>query len=429
MLSFSGNGTIYTSEGNSTLKTVFDMGSSSTRLALGRWKHLVICPDRHLFKALTDLLAEVTPGSPLLDIKAYPTKRAMMDMFASEAPNVCFLDVGSDREASLRILGDLASSKIPAPVVAVNPMPDPDLILTCLREGAREFLSPPFKAQEMVETFERLSRFVRDTGPASANRGKIYCVMPGKGASGATTIATSLAFSLRNIVKEKKVLLADLDPTTGTVSFLLKLRSNYSFVDALSNSSQLDQDMWRVLVTPHQGVDVMLSPEHPVDRPSESYDALTLMEYCRANYGNIVVDTPSPYGDWSLTIARASDELLLVTTNELPTLHACQKALAYLERNGVDRAKVRLLVNRYNPDAGLGREAIETALHLDVFEVLPSDYESVQKSLLEGKPVPPNTSLGKSISRVAERLSGKQTTAKRPSLFSGFLARFESSFK
>ena len=54
--------------------------------------------------------------------------------------------------------------------------------------------------------------------------------------------------------------------------------------------------------------------------------------------------------------------------------------IAYLDQNGVEATKIRLVVNRYSAQVGLDRGAIETALHADVYHVLPSDYESVQKA-------------------------------------------------
>jgi hypothetical protein len=61
----------------------------------------------------------------------------------------------------------------------------------------------------------------------------------------------------------KKVLLADLDPLIGTVAFLLKRNSNYSFIHALTSASRLDETLWRGMVTSCRGVDVLLSPETP----------------------------------------------------------------------------------------------------------------------------------------------------------------------
>jgi Flp pilus assembly CpaE family ATPase len=113
-----------------------------------------------------------------------------------------------------------------------------------------------------------------------------------------------------------------------------------------------------------------------------------------------------------------------VTTNELPALHATQRAIAHLERKDIDRSKIKLVVNRYNPDLGLDQEAIETALNVDVFQLLPSDSESLQKALLEGKAVASNTSLGKNFVTLAGRFGGRTAEVKRQSLLSGIFSIF-----
>jgi len=207
------------------------------------------------------------------------------------------------------------------------------------------------------------------------------------------------------------------------LSFLLKLKSSYSFVDALTHSSQMDEDLWKALVTQQQGVDVILSPENPVEAiPAQ--EAAAMIEYCRENYGAVILDTPSPYGEWVEHVAKLCDELMLVTTNELPALHSTQKAIAHLEREGIDRSRIKLVVNRYNPDLGLDREAIQTALNLEVFQVLPNDGDTIQKSLLEGKPVASSTSLGKQYVNMAHLLGGRQAEVKRQSLLSGIFNIF-----
>jgi Flp pilus assembly CpaE family ATPase len=118
-----------------------------------------------------------------------------------------------------------------------------------------------------------------------------------------------------------------------------------------------------------------------------------------------------------------------VTTNELPALQAAQRALSYLDTNRIGRWKIRLLVNRYHRDVGLSREVIGTALHTEVFDILPSDYEAVQKSLMEGKPAPPSTAFGKSIQQLADRLGGRTEPAKKSSSFGGLLGLFSKTSK
>jgi pilus assembly protein CpaE len=101
-----------------------------------------------------------------------------------------------------------------------------------------------------------------------------------------------------------------------------------------------------------------------------------------------------------------------------------------MDANRVGRWKIRLLVNRYQREVGLSREVIGTALHTEVFDAIPSDYEAVQKALMEGKPVPANSAFGKSLTQVVERLGvrgGRSGTEKKGSSLSGILGLFSKT--
>jgi len=384
----------------------------------------VISPDRSLAAELAHLLSRELPGTSLVTLNAYPPAGALGDLTGSPAVRCCFLDVCSDRKAAFKFMSEVSARTPGLAVLALLSGNDPDLILQCLRQGASEFLIRPFTADQLQAALAKLSRtYPAGPGPAE-NSARLYCVMPGKGSSGATTLACNLACHLLRS-GGGKVLLADMDPLTGTLAFLLKVKSNYSFLDALNHQAGLDADLWKSLVTGWQGLDVLLSPENPVDGITEAWDPTPVVRFSREIYGSVVLDTGGAFGDWNLSIARLCDEILLVTTNELPSLHATQRALAYLEANRIEPSKIRLLVNRYRPDLGLAQEQIQTALHKQVFHVLPSDYESIQRALLDGKPAQPTGKFGKSLAALAERLAGSSPPKKNSSLFSGLFSRSE----
>ena len=177
-------------------------------------------------------------------------------------------------------------------------------------------------------------------------------------------------------------------------------------------------------MTSSQGIDVLLPPDSPVAAAHEVSDASPIIDFARRAYDHVIVDTSGGYGDWSLSIARKSDEILLVTTNELPCLHAAQRVLAYLDNHHIQRAKVRLIVNRFNLDVGLSQEMIEMALRTEVFQLIPSDYESLQRSLLDGKPVQAATLFGKSLAALAEKMIGKEHAPKKKSTGPGLSGLF-----
>ena len=198
----------------------------------------------------------------------------------------------------------------------------------------------------------------------------------------------------------------------------------------MQRAGELDEDLWDTMVQEVNGVDVLLAPEMMVDGVQDLKDPGPILEYARRAYDVVILDTSGVYGEWNLNAARFANELLLVTTNELPALQAAQRALAYLDTNRIGRWKVRLVVNRYLRDVGLSREVIGTALHAEVFETLPSDYEAVQKALMDGKPIPASSTFGKGVVQLVDRLGGKALSpTKKGSSLSGLLGLFSKTSK
>jgi pilus assembly protein CpaE len=377
---------------------------------------------------LSPLLITHMPGVPSSHVRGYPSPRDLGGAMGGGDQYICFLDAVTDSEQALQLLGEMSRMGPSIQVVALLSGNDPDAMLRCLRSGASDFLIQPFTGEQMEGVLAKLARTHLTEG-GGKEPAKIFVVMPAKGACGATTIACNLAFQWKRY-GAKRILLADLDPLTGTMSFLLKIKSVYSFVDVLTRSYELDHDLWKSMVTQVQGIDVLLAPEVLVEGANDLRDPSSILDYARHNYDVVVIDAGGVYGEWNLNQARMANDILLVTTNELPALQAAQRALSYLDANRIGRWKIRLLVNRYLRDVGLSREVIATALHTEVYDILPSDYEAVQKSLMDGKPAPPSTVFGKHIMQLADKLSGSTETAKKKSSsLGGLLGLFTKTSK
>src|SRR5207253_7302712 len=136
-------------------------------------------------------------------------------------------------------------------IIAVLPGSDPALVLRCLRQGASEFLLTPFTADQIEAALQKIAKLLPDQLLRKA--ATVRSVMPAKGGCGATTIACNLAYQWKRF-GSKRVLLADLDALTGTISFVLKIKSQYSFIDVLQRSNDIDSDLWNAMVTNRSGV-------------------------------------------------------------------------------------------------------------------------------------------------------------------------------
>ncbi len=387
---------------------------------------LIICPNPAMLNELSPLLKTYLPQVALRDLRYYPDASQVRTM--ATTARLCFLDTVSDREAAVTVMGELLASNPNLAVINLLSGNDPDFILRGLRLGASDFLLRPFTGEHIEAALAKVSRTQHVDGAERKEGGKIICVMPAKGACGASTIASNLAYQWKRL-GAKRILLSDMDPLTGILSFLLKIKPNgYSFIDVLHNAQKLDIDLWKGMITTRQGVDVLLAPETLVEGMNDLRDPGPIVEFARNNYDAVILDASGAYGDWNLNQARLADEIVLVTTNELPALQAAQRSLTYLDDNRIGRWKIRLVVNRYHRDVGLSPEVIGQALHTEVFHMIPTDYEAVQKGLMDGRPIPATTPFGKNLTALADKLSGKEKNSAKPKSggFSGLLSMFKS---
>jgi len=386
----------------------------------GSWKALFICHNPKVSRDLSGLFSHHLPSFSAREVEAYPTRLQLANMFANEAPKLCLLEITDPPERPLGVITDLLRVDTKLLIIALLPNNNPELILRCLRQGASDFLIAPFTSEQVEAALQKIARL----HPSRVqNPGKVYCFMPAKGGCGATTIATNLAYNFTRL-GDKRILLADLDPLAGTLSFLLKIKSSYSFMDALARAHDIDADLWKAVVNNRQGIDILLSPEVMTEGMTELTDASSIIEYARGIYDIILLDTGGVYGDWNLSQAQLADEIFLVTTNELTALQSVQRSLSYLDSNNVARFKVKLIVNRYDRHVGLSKDVIGTALHTDIFHLLPADYEAIQRSLMDGKPLPATTNFGKGIIGLVDRLAGASEPHKKNNSLSGLLSMF-----
>ncbi len=338
-------------------------------------------------------------------------------------PAFCFAEIRNSSDTVLPFLPELLRISPQLGIVAVLPPNEPDLILRSLRMGACDFLISPITPEQVDAVVQKLLRPFPECAP-KASRGHVYSVIPVKGASGATTIACGLAYQFRKN-RNQRVLLADLDPLTGVVSFLLKVESHFSFADVLQRASDFDEDLWKATITKREGVDILLAPEMPPGGDVELSDAFSILNHARNSYQVVVADVGTAYSDWALSIVACSDEVLLVTSNELCSLQAAQRVVGYLEANGAPRAKLNLVINQYDPNLGLRPEVIESTLGLAVKQVIPRDYEALRDALLNDKLIAPSSRFGKAMAELARKLEPPTPApARRPATIAGLLSLF-----
>ncbi len=334
---------------------------------------------------------------PAATLTEYPRIGSIAAVAQQHACDICFLDVASNSEHAQALISELAPA---VPVVALHTRTDADLILRCLRGGACEFLTDP-EAGALRSLFARLGR-VRALTPEPAG-GTVYLAIPGKAGSGASTVATHLAIYLGAI--GATVLLVDGDSLAGSVAFLLKLKAEHHLGDVLRDWKRMDQDLWARMTIRSCGIDVLAAPANPAVRIEVTPQAASdLCAFWRQRYQAVVLDMADARAAAETGFLGLSDQVLLVSGNELGSLSATRRAMEYLDQSMADRSRLRLILNRCSPSRGLKAEDVHSALGVEPYAMLDDDWATLQTALLEGRPAPLSSRFSSGVEALCRQL-------------------------
>src|SRR5579871_4383448 len=168
----------------------------------------------------------------------------------SANPDVMLIDIPSENPGIAMRAIELLHQELPeSAVFAIGSLHQPQLIVSAMRAGAREFIERPTTTTDLLEAFVRLAAAQRKVHRETA-RGKVFTVVNAKGGCGATTIAVNLALALQSA--HGNVALVDI-AHLGHCGLHLNLKPSFSVGDALRNLHRLDSSLLESFMTRHSG--------------------------------------------------------------------------------------------------------------------------------------------------------------------------------
>jgi len=373
---------------------------------------LLIAPDRGLAQQFLATLPQTRAFQILADLKSYPPQQTLEIRIKQLKPNVVLLDLSTDLTAAVEVVKFIAAMTPAVHVVGLNTHNDSTAILQSLRAGASEFLYAPFELATQREAIARLRRLVQPEAPSQTEAGHVIAMASSKPGSGASTVATQVAFSLQRLTG-KRILLADFDLTGGTIGFYLKLSHNYSLVDALQHSEHMDLALWNSLTVNYGGVDILPAPAAPYAEPLDGARLRVLIEHARNLYDWVILDLPAIFNRTSLMAISECERAFLISTSELPSLHLTRKALTMVDQLGFPKDRFQVLVNRVDKRDDISTADMEKLFGCAIHAKLPNDYFSLHRVVTLGQPLGADGELGKAIEQVAARLSGSLAPLKK----------------
>ncbi len=334
-------------------------------------------------------------------------------------PDVLLIDPGQLSVDLADLLATVKNTAVRPFVIIVRETASPDDILRAIRAGANEYLYSPL-SNILRETLERVARSRENDPAADSSKARTIGFLSAKGGCGATTIACHSALELGQL-SGKHVLLADFDFAAGLIRILMQVKSRYSLQDAVHNTQRLDASYWRGLVSNgFPGLEVIAASSSEIMReyPAPS-DVRNVLRFARAQYDFVLADLGHGLDPGDLGLLEELDELILVTTPEMPALQMTKVLNQQLSRLGFRRDRIRLVLNRMSRRVELDAKEIESAIGIDIYASMPNDFTALDQAYSSGRLLPEKNQLRESIRRLVRRLAdlGTVEAKKKFSLF------------
>jgi pilus assembly protein CpaE len=326
-------------------------------------------------------------------------------------PDVILVDIPTDSSTPALHAIELFHQEMPdTAVFAIGTLSQPQLIVSAMRVGAKEFIERPTTTTDLLEAFVRLStnqRKVKREGP----RGKVFTIVNAKGGSGATTIAVNLALALQSA--HGNVALVDLAPL-GHAALHLNLKAPFTVSDAIRNLHRMDSSLLESFMTRDPGgLQLLAGANTPIPTEPSTAEFARLFDMLATHFRYIVVDASSRLDSATRLVGNLSQAVLLVAHADVASLWSAARIVQFLgETQG--REHVKLVLNRFRKIPGFHESDAETASGASLLWRIPNQYFAVSSAIDRGVPLmQQNTEIARSFNGLAATLTQNDDDVKR----------------
>ncbi len=341
-------------------------------------------------------------------------------ILASELkPDVVLMDVNMPRVDGIEATERISVNVPQCAIIIISIQGEQEYLRRAMAAGARDYLVKPFSAQDLAKAIYRVSESQRkrniflspslsavSTSSIRAKKGTIISFFCTKGGVGKTTLACNTAVALAQDYK-KKVVLVDLDLSSGDVAVMLNLNPKNTLADMVQEQDTLDSPLVESFLVQHlSGLKVLpapLSPEHAELVKAEHIQQL--LKILKDNYECVIIDTAPVYTDINLNVLEASDRILLPLNQDLTTLKHVKKAQEILAALNYD-SKIRTVLSQHSSE-GLKIKELQKNLGISLSAIVPEDFKTVRNAINKGVPFVMNqqhTKVAQSIGKLIEAL-------------------------
>ncbi len=353
------------------------------------------------------------------------TGREAIDIAKDVKPDVLLMDINMPDMDGIAAT-EIIQKTVPfTQIVILSIQNDPNYMRRALIAGARDFLTKPPTIDELNSAIRRAGSRAREerakvpqvsgvqtarsagvhTSGTSGAGGRVITFYSPKGGSGCTTLATNLAVCLNN--ENTSVVIVDGNLQFGDVAVFLNEQGKFSILDLTPRADELDPDIIDNVTIKHaqSGIKILAAPMKPEQADSVTAEQFSkVIRYLHEIFSYVIIDTASLLTNITATAIDNSDLLILLTTQDIPSIKNSRLFLDEIDALGFDRKRIIFVMNKYDKRIGITPEKVSENLKQEITSVIPFE-ERVIVSVNRGIPfllVDKSRPLSRSILSLAE---------------------------
>ncbi len=362
-----------------------------------------------------------------LNVQVLKDAAAYFEVYdTSDGPDVLLVGLDSDAQAALHAAKRVVALAPACGVIVYGRAATMDLLSQAMAAGARRYLPFPFddaalrtavgEVYEQVKPLVDTSRLALPAHPITAppegrkaREPKVVAVFSPKGGVGTSTLAVNLACALS--VMGHKVAIVDGNISFGNVGVFLNISPSKSMLQLVGDPHGIQETSVEDVLLPHpSGIKVMLAPLKPEEADTINGDHLrTIINILRPRYDYVVVDTWPSYDERVLAMLDASDQILVPTGPELPSIKNIAAFLRVAQLLEYPEDKIIPVLMRANSVSPGYLADIEAFLKQPLVWRVVSDGKRVTQSVNNGEPfvlTDPSAAVSQNIFSLARMLDG-----------------------
>jgi pilus assembly protein CpaE len=333
------------------------------------------------------------------------TGREAIDISKDTKPDVLLMDINMPDMDGIAATEIIRKTVPFTQIVILSIQNDPNYMRRAMLAGARDFLTKPPTIDELTSAIRRAGTMAHDerskapqismaqvskAGSAltlgSAGTGKVITFYSPKGGSGCTTLATNLAICLNN--EDTTVVIVDGNLQYGDVAVFLNEQGKFSILDLTSRADELDPEIVNNVTIKHSqsGIRILAAPMKPEQGDLVSGEEFSkVIRYLRNIYSYIIIDTASSLQSTTASAIDSSDLLVLLTTQDIPSIKNSRLFLDEIDALGFDRKRILFVMNKFDKRIQITPEKVSENLKLEITAIIPFE-ERVIVSVNRGIP-------------------------------------------